>query len=68
LTLGELFQNNHHRYGMRPNFGTQRWEIDPTYWSMRLLAKLGIIKLEKRTERRLATSTEPEPEPAREAA
>lgn len=68
LTLGELFQNNHHKFSMRPNFATQRWEIDPTYWVMRGLAGLGIIKLVKRTERSGSAATEPQPEPARKAA
>ncbi len=43
LTLGELFQNNHHKYGMSPNFAVRWFEIDPTYQVMRLFAWLGII-------------------------
>jgi len=45
LTLGELFQNNHHKYGMSPNFAVRAFELDPTYQVMRALAWLGIIKL-----------------------
>ena len=45
LTLGELFQNNHHKYAMRPNFAVRSFELDPTYQVMRVLNVLGIIKL-----------------------
>jgi stearoyl-CoA desaturase (delta-9 desaturase) len=45
LTAGELFQNNHHKYAMSPNFAARRFELDPTYWVMRLLAAVGIIEL-----------------------
>jgi stearoyl-CoA desaturase (delta-9 desaturase) len=67
LTLGELFQNNHHRHGMRPNFAVKRWEIDPTYFVMRLLARLGIIELTKRTAKPAPVDITPA-EPARKAA
>jgi stearoyl-CoA desaturase (delta-9 desaturase) len=45
LTLGELFQNNHHTFGMAPNFAARRFEIDPTWQVIRLFAALGIIEL-----------------------
>lgn len=57
LTGGELFQNNHHRYGMSPNFAARRWEIDPTYWVIRGLAWLRIID-------KLGTQRMRYPEPA----
>lgn len=44
VTLGELFQNNHHAYAMSPNFAARRFELDPTYPIILLFAKLGIIK------------------------
>ena len=43
VTLGELFQNNHHRFGQSPNFAVRRFELDPTFQVMRVLAWLGII-------------------------
>lgn len=43
ITLGELFQNNHHRFGMSPNFAVRWFEIDPAYQVMRALAWAGII-------------------------
>jgi stearoyl-CoA desaturase (delta-9 desaturase) len=45
LTMGELFQNNHHKYPSRPNFAVKFFEIDPTYPFIILLNKLGIIQL-----------------------
>jgi stearoyl-CoA desaturase (Delta-9 desaturase) len=43
VTMGELFQNNHHRFGMSPNFAVRWFEIDPSYQVMRLFAWLKII-------------------------
>ena len=49
--MGESYHNNHHKYGSRPNFGGIRWhEIDPTYVVMRVLDKVGIIKLARQKE------------------
>jgi stearoyl-CoA desaturase (delta-9 desaturase) len=45
LTMGELFQNNHHKFGMAPNFAARWFEIDPAYQVMRLFAALKIIDL-----------------------
>ena len=45
LCMGELFQNNHHKYGMSPDFAARRWEVDPTWQVMRVLARLGVIQL-----------------------
>lgn len=45
LTCGELFQNNHHHFGARPNFANKWWEFDPTYPVIKLLNAVGAIKL-----------------------
>lgn len=50
LTLGELFQNNHHTFGQSPNFAVRWFELDPTYQIMRLLAWIGVIDLGKRPQ------------------
>jgi stearoyl-CoA desaturase (delta-9 desaturase) len=47
LTLGELFQNNHHRFPNRLNFGVRKWEFDPIYPIIRLFDKLSIIQIVK---------------------
>lgn len=46
LMMGEAYHNNHHKFGGRANFGGVRWhEIDVTYQIMRLLDKIGWIKI-----------------------
>jgi len=47
LLLGELFQNNHHRYPNSANFGKRWFEIDPVYPVMRALHLMRIIRLRK---------------------
>jgi stearoyl-CoA desaturase (delta-9 desaturase) len=45
LMLGELFQNNHHRAPGRLNFAARRFEFDPTFAVLRLLARTGALRL-----------------------
>ena len=45
VTAGELFQNNHHKFAMSPNFAARWFEIDPTYLVMRVLHALRIIDM-----------------------
>jgi stearoyl-CoA desaturase (delta-9 desaturase) len=54
LCAGELFQNNHHKFAMSPNFAARRFELDPTYPMIRLFAWLGVIRLESPQKMRLA--------------
>jgi stearoyl-CoA desaturase (Delta-9 desaturase) len=58
LTLGELFQNNHHKFPGRSNFAKRWWEVDPGYWLMRALHGLGIIKMKKQPKRSLHVARE----------
>ncbi len=43
--LGELFQNNHHKYGTSPNFAKKWYEFDPTYAVMKVMHWTRIIRL-----------------------
>ncbi len=46
VTMGELFQTNHHQHGARPNFAVRWFELDPCYQVMRLLDAVRIIDLD----------------------
>lgn len=43
LTLGEGWHNNHHHYPGSARQGFYWWELDLTYYGLRLLAAMGII-------------------------
>ena len=43
LTFGEGWHNNHHRYPGTARQGFRWWEIDLTWYGLRLLAALGLI-------------------------
>jgi stearoyl-CoA desaturase (Delta-9 desaturase) len=47
VTLGELFQNNHHRHAQSVNFGQRWFELDPAHSFVRVLGWLGIADIEK---------------------
>jgi len=51
LTMGELFQNNHHKHPQRANFATRWFELDPSYQIMRVFSALHVIDLRNRVER-----------------
>ncbi len=44
LTLGEGWHNNHHHYPASTRQGFYWWEVDITYYLLRLLALLGIVR------------------------
>ncbi|HEX2852695.1 MAG TPA: acyl-CoA desaturase [Opitutaceae bacterium] len=43
ITLGEGWHNNHHRYQSATRNGFYWWEIDPTYYGLKLLSWTGLI-------------------------
>lgn len=43
LTMGEGWHNNHHRYPVSVRQGFYWWEVDLTYYVLRVLAVLGIV-------------------------
>jgi len=44
ITLGEGWHNNHHRYMSSARQGFYWWEIDPTYYGLKVFSWLGIIR------------------------
>jgi stearoyl-CoA desaturase (delta-9 desaturase) len=44
ITLGEGWHNNHHHYPISARQGFFWWEIDVTYYVLRIMAFLGIVK------------------------
>lgn len=51
VTLGELFQNNHHKFPARPNFATKLFEFDPTYPIIKIMHWLRVVRLEGNQKR-----------------
>ena len=50
MTYGEGWHNNHHAFQTSARHGLRWWEVDMTYWMVRLMALCGLahaIKLPK---------------------
>jgi stearoyl-CoA desaturase (Delta-9 desaturase) len=43
-TLGESWHNNHHRFPNSARHGLRWWEIDLTYWTLRLLSQFKLVR------------------------
>ena len=66
VTLGELFQNNHHRHAQSVNFAQRAFEWDPAYSFVRLLSALGIA--DRSVKAQLQDQDSPLADPVAEAA
>ena len=44
ITLGEGWHNNHHRFMASARHGFRWWEIDITYYGLRILSLFGIVR------------------------
>ncbi len=44
ITLGEGWHNNHHHFPVCARQGFRWWEIDPTYYLLKLMARMGIVR------------------------
>jgi stearoyl-CoA desaturase (delta-9 desaturase) len=47
LYAGEHLHGNHHRWPHRSNFGVRWWEFDFSYWLLRALSLVGLVKFER---------------------
>ncbi|MDA8693400.1 acyl-CoA desaturase [Saprospiraceae bacterium] len=47
LMMGEGYHNNHHKYASRANFGVKWHEVDMTYLIIKVLDKVGVIRLKR---------------------
>lgn len=41
-TLGEAWHNNHHAFPTSARHGERRWQVDPSWWVISLMAKTGL--------------------------
>lgn len=64
VTLGELFQNNHHTRGARANFAHRWFEVDPAWLAIRVFAWLGVLKLRAESDVEAEGGAELAPVPA----
>lgn len=47
VMMGELFQNNHHKFPNSPKFANKWFEIDPTFYIMIVMSWVGMIQFVK---------------------
>ncbi|MCZ6563219.1 MAG: fatty acid desaturase [Deltaproteobacteria bacterium] len=58
LLLGELLQNNHHKFPGRPNFAVTAFEVDPLYPIIVLFNWLGIVRFSRSADGQTGSSVE----------
>lgn len=57
ITTGEGWHNNHHHYQSSANQGFRWWEIDITYYLLRLMAAVGLVWDLRRPPREVVADT-----------
>ncbi|MBC8132417.1 MAG: acyl-CoA desaturase [Deltaproteobacteria bacterium] len=57
ITTGEGWHNNHHHYQSSANQGFRWWEIDVTYYMLRLMAAVGLVWDLRRPPREILEDT-----------
>jgi stearoyl-CoA desaturase (Delta-9 desaturase) len=61
LTMGEGWHNNHHHYQSTANQGFFWWEIDASYYGLKLLSWLGLVWELRKPPRHVLEGTDAEP-------
>jgi stearoyl-CoA desaturase (delta-9 desaturase) len=61
LTMGEGWHNNHHHYAASANQGFFWWEIDASFYVLRALAAVGLVRDLRRPPRHILDRTDPAP-------
>jgi fatty-acid desaturase len=61
--MGELFQNNHHKSPNDANFAKKWFELDPTWYIIRFLHAVRIIRLRKAKVPGTTITRKPRPKP-----
>jgi stearoyl-CoA desaturase (delta-9 desaturase) len=59
LTAGEGWHNNHHRYAASARQGFRWWQIDCSYYVLRALAAVGVVRDLKRPPQRVLDEAHP---------
>ena len=57
LLMGELYQNNHHRFPKSTNFAYKWFELDPTYYIIEVLSFIGIISKDQKSVAKVPASS-----------
>jgi stearoyl-CoA desaturase (delta-9 desaturase) len=61
LTMGEGWHNNHHHYAAAANQGFFWWEIDVSFYILRGLSALGLVRDLRRPPKHILERTDPAP-------
>ncbi len=59
MTYGEGWHNNHHAFQYSARHGLKFWELDTTYWMVKILELLGLAKGLKIPSKKLLASPHP---------
>lgn len=44
ITMGEAWHNNHHAFPQSARLGSKFWQLDPGWWAISFMHKIGLVK------------------------
>jgi stearoyl-CoA desaturase (delta-9 desaturase) len=59
VTAGEGFHNNHHDLPTSARFGRRTFDIDPSWWTIRVLAGMRLVRIRTLSTKNVLTSASP---------